>query len=276
MSSTGSSLVYVNTYIAGHNDMDFVQPLERTQRGVFVRTVLDNQTQSFPTTWVAQGMDGIDDDSVHLDDIFAKEFPTIVPAKTQQVSFVGEGEKVLDILTLNHRFTQNLYFQPTTLSSTWTQFQEDWLVGSSNCSCFAIFSEWFMYHRGSIHWKVLRDYNSANSPAGILQATLCVYNPVTAAFDAPTALVNPWGLNGIVTEDTVYKPALEFKVPWVNRYTFVESVFRRLISAPETCMFARFITTDGTLAATLPVSVWTAIADDYSFGWPAGCPVLTG
>jgi len=274
MSTTGSSNVYVNCYIAGHSDMDFVQPIERSQRGVHIRTIIDNQSMGYPVSFVAQGSD--EDQSVHLEDIFAQEFPTLIEAHTQSVSFVGEGEKILDILTLNHRFIQNLDFQGTTLNATWNQFSLDLLVGSNFEGCYALFADWFMYQRGSFNWKVLKDVNAANSPAGMLQGTLSVYNPVSAAFDAPTLLANAYGRNGIVTEDTTYKPAMEFKQPWVNQYAFVESVNRRLIAGWGTNMYARFVTYDGSLASTLPISVWTSIGDDFSFGWPLGAPVISG
>jgi len=276
MSPTGSSNVYVNCYIAGHENMDFIQPSERLIRSGQIKVVVASSSLAFPASgWVAQGSTD-EDCSVHLNDIFAKDFPTIVDATTQSIGFVGEGEKVLDILSLLHRFIQPNYYSGSSLNATWVQFQADSMPINSQENLYVTMTEWFLYQRGSLNYKILKDYNAANSPQGMIQTTLTMYNSTSSLFDPPASLANTWGRNGTITEDTTYKPSLEFKTPWVNRYAFVESPNRRLTAGWDTANYMRFITYDGSLASSLPVSVWFAVGDDFSFGWPSGAPIILG
>jgi hypothetical protein len=271
--STGDSTVAVNMFIAGDKDFDFVQPVERTVRTGIPRTVAVGLTDFPLTGWVAQGSSP--DQSQILDEIFQADFPTIIPAHTSVNAFVYEGEKVRDILTMMHRFIQPI--SPFTFTSSWTSLSMDYLVASSRQdTLYNLFSSWFMYSKGSFNWKIVRDYNAVNSPQGIIQATISMWNPAISNYDSPATLSNTYGRNGTIMEDTTYKPSMEFRQHWLNTTPFVESIDTRLCSHWDSTPAFRFLTYDGTLAGSIPVSLWFALGDDYSFGWPVGCPVLLG
>lgn len=272
--TVGDSTVQLNMFCAGDKDMDFVQLYERELISGFTRGPILSVFSVPSSGAVAQGND--EDMSTNLDDIFSADFPSLVPAKAAHISFLCEGEKVKDILTILHRFVRYTPTSNTLLSNgVWNQFLVDGLTSNvQNDSALSLFSAWFLYRRGSFNWKFVRDYQATAVPNGLLTATLEFWDTVISAWVSISTLSNPSGRNGTVVEDTTYRPSLEIKMPWVNTQAYVENYNVRLNTTDEVSIAVKFNSFGGSTATDSTWVGFVAVGDDFSFGWPVGVPAV--
>lgn len=206
--------------------------------------------------------------------MFLTDFPTIIPAKTYSTSFVYAGENVHDILTILHRFHSVSPTPMTFTSQTWTNVTVTNTVFGANDSPWNLFANWFMFYRGSHNYKLIPAKSATTVPRGLLAVTLGVWDADLAAYVNPANMVNPFTRNGVLIEDTIIKPSIEWSTPYVSTTAFDEVNGLGLFTVEETSSFIYYEVIDGSANTTSTYRLFHSVGDDFTFGCPFGCPVL--
>ncbi len=270
--SVGDSTVNVAVYIAGAEDMDFVQLREREIPSTYTGRAVVTTPSALPSsaTWVAQSGES---KTRFLRDLFMDEFPTLIPAKAHSVAFVGEGEKVKDVRSIIHRFNQAGSSTITLTNQTWTQLYIGNILNLTDNS-FNIFANWFMYRKGGLNWKLVRSYQATAEPNGVITVTFGLWNYVTGAYINPSTLSNPFGRQGIVLQEMSYKPSLEWRQHYISQWGCQEHNLQENYAVDEGSSWLYFETLAGSSATTATYRPYFSAADDFTFGWGLGVPVL--
>jgi hypothetical protein len=100
MDTTLDSTVYVNVFCAAGEDMYFQFLRERGCATGKTRKIVDTGIIPGLITWIGQGSS----ETTMLEDIFASDFPPMIPSIGLSMQKVTSGETITDFLTILHRF----------------------------------------------------------------------------------------------------------------------------------------------------------------------------
>jgi len=253
-------------YIACGPGMDFQQLVEQvTITGD--PTTMDLDPFAMPTgTVIAQGKDE-GKVAYHLDEIFADAFEGLAPCTEHSVDKVTSGERVTDFMTVLHRY---ILVETSSVGLTGSAVIID---EKNDDKVYNILRNWALFRKGSKLYKVLKNTQSTSSGDGLIEAVnlTCEGVIITDNF----TLNNPEGRQGIILEDTHYKPSLEFKLPYYNTQAFVVNEELKITTDEGMKNYAGlFFTPYLTGGPQLSVKIYMALADDFSFGWMTGVPIL--
>jgi hypothetical protein len=257
MDTTLDSTVYVNVFCAAGEDMDFQFLRERGCATGKTRKIVDTGIIPGLITWIGQGSS----ETTMLEDIFASDFPPMIPSIGLSMQKVTSGETITDFLTILHRF--QLWTSTTLVHSAWTQMNVESM--DDRDSTFNILNRYYLFHKGSYCWKIVRA-NSNNAEIGTL---FCVFGEPNVGPDTLTA---EFGRNGTVFEDFAFKPSLEWRTPFVSDYAF-QPGFPTF--AADVAKFTNYVKWESIGGATdLGCHIFFSVGDDFSFAWACGCPLI--
>lgn len=267
--SVDDSTVYVNCYMACGEDIDFQFPLERGG----TRTLDIAATPSLVSgTGIAQADEG--GYRYHLDEIFMQPFEPLIPAMTSVIARVNSGEQLGSILDLLHRFTRIRTQVFTEGTASLFPIEDD----PTKDGLFTIFANWFLFRKGSKHYKMIRGTNKQSGTTHSTDGMIYVINTTVYYSPSPVDYVELYGKNGTIVEDMSIKPSVEWRLPHYSRGAFVVNTVTdpdglngdQAVSCVNYESYDSFSTNK-----TITMNVFFAVGDDFSFGWATGCPITT-
>jgi hypothetical protein len=266
-SSTGSTTINCTTWVAAASDMQFILPFERsvtTSRNYDTTNVVGSGTVIAQMKTEEEAMNTIDQ-------IFEKDFPSILPSESVELKNVFDGDTVLDVRTLLHRFQQTTTLAGAAVTNNWV-FVSDENTGENS---YNLFNLWFMFYKGSKHYKLVQLVNGlANNISGFLLAE--------QAFDDTGTQITPTGRNsfgrlGLAMENFPYKPSLEVRLPHYSRFPFNTTQQHSILTNSQDgrqSYLAVYWQPSTTTTDQPGFRVLMSIGDDWSFGWARGAPTL--
>jgi len=271
--STGSSLVYVNVYIAGGDDLQFLFYGERRNQYTNQLRWIEDTLQTYSGTIVAQG----GTEHVCLDDAFKSDFPPIIAATGLKMSGVTDTGIVEDVMSLMHRF--QIYSNVSIPPFTYYLIDPSILQGATGVGPdypFQLWTSYFLYYRGTFNFKLVRSNDPKNDDGTI---SVVASRKFAGAPIVPTNMAIPLGGRfGTILEDTTLKPSVEYHLPYYGKYPFVLGWPGWNGAGPQGDVIyemAHYAYWEPRLNATdaVQLRIFFNCSDDFSFGWGCGCPI---
>jgi len=279
-STVADSKVWYNLYVAGSEDMSFFCARARlsligsTQYNRTFSVVNGPTAGNVPTggTWALIGQAGGYADM--LEDRFMHNFPPLIPIRNKIIFHgINTGEEILHVKQLMSRF-ENLTFGTLSLSAYLNLGIKDIPTGNGLDSFKQLFMNWFLYRKGSVHYKIMRT-SIGTTNYGMLEAMQVDYSSIGTAVTATS--YEGVDKNGLAREYlATNKATLEVRLPHYSRNAFVHcnQTLALADESDETTVAVRFVPVNTSLP-TLDVVVKYAFGDDFAFGWACGAPILS-
>jgi hypothetical protein len=263
--STADSTVYYSIYCAMDSETaQFFVPMGRVDSGASVRAYVDDiGTMLTSNPIVAQG-DGISP-TMHLKEMFAKPFASLIPAKAVKISGLCDDE-VFDVLTLGKRFEK--CETTITLNAATYYNNYDGAPNTTSDTYYNWLRRTFMFYSGSSDYKIFANQYLTIGNTFYLKAAVS-HRVAGVVIDPGTTTFNR---NGTTMEDMAQKGCMELHVPYMESLPFWSLHF------PSTWYretgFCLWQWTYTSTTPTRTVEMWRAIGDDFAVGWPVGAPIL--
>jgi hypothetical protein len=207
-----------------------------------------------------------------LDDMFAKDFPSLIPAVTNHVRGINCGDRNDNLLGLLHRFQ---FMNLVTLDNTTTQFLNMFSIPNADLT-ISLVRSYFCYGRGGYRFKLILSGDTTQNPSGTVAVCLAKIDPagLGTPIDPFTSYSYPFGRGGTLFETLSQKPSVEWHQPWHSRYAYNTNIGKIYLEDSDTvCSALRFYARGNT--QTLKCIAVMAIDDSTSFGWACGVPSVT-
>lgn len=217
-----------------------------------------------------------------LIDIFAKEFPTLLPAQGKHIDLVSIPENDMDIYTIVHKPTfvpmlPRLFSTALPLDTTIPGNRLDPTLFTSGCFPLRLFMLWALYYKGGFnHW--LSTLSTGTNVDGFNMLLFNVVNGSTIVKPNVYAATNGTGNTPYVKQCTRDRTGVQFHEPYRSLQPY--STMNNLGSyafAPyyrENTVGAYFTTNDNSTPAQTFAEWGFAADDDTRYYWMMGPPAL--
>jgi hypothetical protein len=278
--------VYVNIYVAAHEDMEFGGPTnERFRLGEISQARFDSQV-----TQLADNPGGVS--KPHMGDmkLCLNESPPYYDSGV--LSGTHFGEKITSLRQLLKRYN---YSETVAGNKSTTAFVIRRYVDRSpyipifpnilaekytNLTLLNMFLPSFLGYKGSMRWKYLVEGSAVTYTQSITRSAFTDYyrgtNDVASITDETGLITNfrtnmpDFGSGGVVT-DSSFQPGIEAEIPYYSGRKFIPVRFLNMLEDPSDVlnpMYLRyqlyFLSGDSEQDRFVPIHKFCAIGDDFS------------
>jgi len=275
--TVGDSTIYVSSWVAGDEDMDFMFPYARVNATGYART-LSNSVVAPSGTKIAQGS-GFEHSIVK---IFEQDFPSLIPASALTIQRLNGPEVTQSVKQLMTRYC---YYGTTSFTSDTSvifipaaQIEGTATTTDAPDTPQALFMNWFNYRRGSWNCKFVVNgaFDSAQS-VNVPGQMYCSLAHVTTGGTIESSFNGANQHQGIVMQDLAHRGCLEFNVPFFHPRAFIMNTITRAAVSGTRADADRVgiqLIVESIATKTTNCRIYLGVGDDFSMGWPVGCPVL--
>jgi hypothetical protein len=253
--STVAPTIYSTVWVAGAEDFRVAGPNDPDQVNKTVNLGFSS-SEVFPQ--------GIQEDSEMPRRLFTHTFEPLTGTATSIIkSGIVMGEEVASLLTLGHRYTQNISWYNALIgnnSTVYVRLYDNMVSGRAVLDTKTFIRQMFMFSRGSLRYQILLRDPTAEIQSGYIEDTPLAVGSFT--------LTNAEISNSGVSLVEAYNGTMSsVQIPFYSPFPLVNNKFnvqREVKSLPILRMNINWTSAN----SSNNLKIWESFADDYSLGWP--------
>jgi hypothetical protein len=213
-------------------------------------------------------------------DIFEQTFEPLIPATSMQKFKFVHGEEIRDFKTLCHRYTNYNLMAEGSVQTGQKTLDDNTIMtsGQGYISRRMLIDYCFNYNRGSRRFKIVSTVPTikANTSRQILWAGQTMRIATTQAsaslLEYPTNQLFGYPENGVTCMDTDQRTTLEFELPYYHNRTMRQPLLNYPRDYRREIIPVIGWTANAASGANEQFTIFDAVGDDYSWGFPLAPP----